>query len=108
MICCIFIWACLNAINPFTAIYKCAQYAGGKYGYFDVIMVLHNFIQNHNHCRNLHQIFFCLFETFASEIIFLVITCLKNIFSTAENTRMSTFVFNIIVLEWLENYGSKM
>ena len=28
-------------LNPFTAVYKCTQYAGGKYGYFDVIMVLH-------------------------------------------------------------------
>ena len=28
-------------INPFNSVYKCMQYAGGKYGYFDVMMVLH-------------------------------------------------------------------
>ena len=28
-------------LNPFTAIYKCTQYAEGKYGFFDYIMVLH-------------------------------------------------------------------
>ena len=28
-------------INHFTAVYKCTQYAGGKYGYFDVMIVLH-------------------------------------------------------------------
>ena len=28
-------------INPFTAVYKCTQYAGGKHCYFDFIMVLH-------------------------------------------------------------------
>ena len=42
-----------------------------------------------------------------SEIMFFSDSMSKNIFSTAENTRMSTFVYNIIVLEWLENSGSK-
>ena len=28
-------------INPFTAVYKCTQYAGGKHCYFDFIMLLH-------------------------------------------------------------------
>ena len=28
-------------LNPFTAIYKCTQHAREKYGYFNVIMVLH-------------------------------------------------------------------
>ena len=34
--------------------------------------VTYNFIQNHNHRRDLHQIFSCLFETFGtmSEIMF--------------------------------------
>ena len=32
----------------------------------------------------------------------------KIFFSTAENTWISTFFYNIIVLEWLENNGSKM
>ena len=34
--------------------------------------VTYNFIQNHNHCRDLHQIFSCLFETFGTmpEIMF--------------------------------------
>ena len=36
---------------------------------------------------------------------FRVIACQKICFSTAENTWMSTFVFNIIVLVWLENNG---
>ena len=34
------ILVCLS-LNPFTAVYKCMQDAGGKYGYFDVIIVLH-------------------------------------------------------------------
>ena len=42
-----------------------------------------------------------------SEIMFSSDSMSKNIFSTAENTWMSTFVYNIIVLEWLENNGSK-
>ena len=71
--------------------------------------VTYNFIQNHNHCRDLHQFFSCLFETFGtmSEIMF---SCesMSIFFSTAENTWMSTFVYNIIVLEWLGNNGSKM
>ena len=61
------------AINPFTVVYICTPYAGGKYGYFDVIMVLHmNIMQNHNQSRDLYQLFSCLFETFGSmsEIMF--------------------------------------
>ena len=71
--------------------------------------VKYNFIQNHNHCRDLHQIFSCLFETFGtmSEIMFSS-DSMSNFFSTAENTWMSTFVYNIIVLEWLGNNCSKM
>ena len=44
--------------------------------------VTYYFIQNHNHCRDLHQIFSCLFETFGtmSEILFLVIASKKNFF----------------------------
>ena len=30
-----------SCFNPFTAVYKCTQYAGGKYGHLDVIMGLH-------------------------------------------------------------------
>ena len=62
-----------NKFNPFTALYKCTQYAGGKIRLFWCYYgVTYNFIQNHNHCRDLHQIFSCLFETFGtmSEIMF--------------------------------------
>ena len=61
------------AFNPFTAVYKCKLYAGGKikllccyYG------VTYNFIQNHNQCTDLHQFFSCFYETFGSmsEIMF--------------------------------------
>ena len=34
-------WLHLQYFNPVAAIFKCTQYAGGKYGYFDVTMVLH-------------------------------------------------------------------
>ena len=62
-----------NHINPFTAVYKCTLYAGGKYGYVDVTMVIHivsyKIITN---CRDIHLFFSCLFETFGSmsEIMF--------------------------------------
>ena len=51
-----------------------------------------------------------MFETFGtmSEIMFSSDSMSKKFFSTAENTRMSTFLYNIIVLEWLGNNGSKM
>ena len=47
---------------------------------------IYNYIQNHNPCRDLHQMFSCLFETFGtmSEITFLA--CQKKKNSTAENT----------------------
>ena len=43
---------------------------------------------NHNQCRDLHQIFSCLFETFGSmsEIMFSSDSVSKYSFSTAENT----------------------
>ena len=67
--------------------------------------VTYNFIQNHNQCRDLHQFFSCLFETFGSmsEIMFSNDSMSKNIFSTAENTWMSTFVFSIIGKQWFTN-----
>ena len=42
----------------------------------------YNFIQNHNQCRNLHQIFSCLFETFGSmsEIMFSSESMSKKLF----------------------------
>ena len=50
--------------------------------------VTYNFIQNHNHCRDLLQFFSCLFETFGtmSEIMFSSDSMSRNIFSTAEST----------------------
>ena len=71
--------------------------------------VTYNFIQNHNHWRDLHQFFSCLFETFGTmfAIIFSSDSMSKKKISTAENTWLSTFVYNIIVLEWLGNNGSK-
>ena len=75
-------------INSFTAIYKCTLYAGGNKAILILYYVTYNFIQNHNYWRDLDQIFSCMFETFGSmsEISFLIITCHKNNFSTAENT----------------------
>ena len=39
----IIIYPCVICMqfNPFTAVYKCKQYARGKFSYFDFIMVLH-------------------------------------------------------------------
>ena len=71
--------------------------------------VTYNFIQNHNHWRDLHQIFSCLFETFGTmSAIMFSSDSMSIFFSTAENTWMSTFLYNIIVLEWLGNNGSKI
>ena len=49
------------------------QYAGGKKQLFWCYKVLHIISKKiHNHCRDLHQIFSCMFETFGtlSEIMF--------------------------------------
>ena len=71
--------------------------------------VTYNFIQNHNNCRDLHQIFSCLFETFGtmSEIMFSSDSMSKNFFNSWKYMNVY-FVYNIIVLEWFENNGSKM
>ena len=44
--------------------------------------VTYNFIQSHNHCRDIHQIFSCLFETFGSmsEIMFSSYSMSKKYF----------------------------
>ena len=99
-----------NRINPFTAVYNARNTLGEIRLFWCYYGVTYNFIQNHNHCRDLHQIFSCLFETFGSmsEIMFSSDSMSKIFFSTAENTWISTFVYNIIVLEWLGNNGSKM
>ena len=70
-------------------------------------MVLH-IISYKNHNLDLHQIFSCLFETFGtmSEIMISSDSMSKKL-STSENTRMSTFVYNIIVLVWLGKNGLK-
>ena len=66
-------------------------------------------MQNHNQCRDLHQNFSCLFETFGSmSEIMISSDSMSKKKSTAENASMSTFVFNNIVLAWLESNGSKM
>ena len=39
---------------------------GGKRLFLFYYGVAYNFIQNHNHCRDLHQLFSCLFETFGT------------------------------------------
>ena len=62
---------------------------GGKIRLFSCYYgVTYNFIQNHNHCRDLHQFFSFLFETFGtmSEIMFSSDSMSKIFFSTAENT----------------------
>ena len=71
--------------------------------------VTYNFIQNLYHCRDLHQFFSCLFKTFGtmSEIMFSIDSMSKKN-STAENTLMSSFVYNIIVFgtvgkQWFKN-----
>ena len=72
-------------LNPFTA-----RNTPGEN--MPILMLLwcynNNFIQNHNHCWDLHQFFSCLFETFGtmSEIMFSSDSMSKKLFSTAENT----------------------
>ena len=64
---------CLCSLNNFTAVYNARNTPGENTA---ILMLLwcyiYNFIQNHNHCRDLHQIFSCLFETFGtmSEMMF--------------------------------------
>ena len=73
----------IEAINPFTAVYKCTQYARGKYGYFDIIMVLHRISYKIITTVGIYTNFFsCLFETFGtmSEIMFSSDSMSKNIF----------------------------
>ena len=71
----------------FTAVYKCMQYAGGKYGYFDVIMVLHIISYKSITTVGIYTKFFpaCLKHLVQCLKCFLVIACQK-FFSTAENT----------------------
>ena len=74
-------YAPMRLLNPFTAVYNARNMPGENTA---TLMLLWCY---HNHCRDLHQIFSCLFETFCtmSEICFLVIAC-QFFFSTAENT----------------------
>ena len=55
---------------------------GGNTAILIYFGVTYHFIQNHNHCRDLHQIFSCLFETFGSmsEILFSSDSMSKKIF----------------------------
>ena len=82
---------------------------GGRYGYFDVIMVLHIISYKVITTVGIYTNFSRLFETFGTmfEIMFSSDSMSKKIL-TPENTGMSSFVYNIIVLEWLGNNGSKM
>ena len=78
-----------------------------KYGYFDFIMVLHIISYKINHCRDLHQFFSCLFETFGtmSEIMFSSDSMSKKIFFQQLKIHECLLsVSNIIVLEYLENH----
>ena len=61
--------------------------------------VTYNFIHNHNHCRDLHQFFFCLFETFVtiSEIMFASDSMSKKYFFNSSKYMNVYFVYNIIV-----------
>ena len=48
--------------------------------------VTYNFIQNHNQCRDLHQIFSCLFETFDS---------MSNIMFSSDSMSKKSFFMTI-------------
>ena len=67
-------------------------------------------MQNHNHCRDLHQIFSCLFETFGtmSEIMFSSDSMSKKNLQLKIHECLLSFTTSFIVLEWLGNNGSKM
>ena len=62
----------MASFNPFTAVYNARDTPGVNMAFLCYYGVTYNFIQNHNHCRDLHQFFSCLFETFdtMSEIMF--------------------------------------
>ena len=102
------------SLIPSRSYKKCTQYAGGKYGYFDVIMVLHIISYKIIITVGIYTKFFhACFKTFGtmSETMwqcFLSDSMAKQFLFTAENTWITTFVYNIIVLEWLGNNGSKM
>ena len=72
--------------------------------------VAYNFIQNHNHCRDLHQIFSSLFETFGkmSEIMFSSDSMSKKYFFNSWKYmnvyfRLQHHCFGMVGKQWFKN-----
>ena len=104
------------SINPFTAVYKCTLYAGGKIRLFWCYYgVTYNFIQNHNQCRDLHKFFSCLFETFGTmfAIMFSSDSMSKKYFFNSWKYmnvyfRLKHHCFGMVGKQWFKNVRMKV
>ena len=98
----------------FTAVYKHSICRGGGWGVIRLFWcyygVTYIFIQNHNQCRDLHQNFSCLFETFGfmSEIMFSSDSMSKKYFFNSWKYmnvyfRFQQYCFGLVGKQWFKN-----
>ena len=99
---------------PFQLIFNGGGGGGGGGGgirlFWFYYGVTYNFIQNRNYCRDLHQIFSCLFETFGtmSEIMFSSDSMSKKkIFNSWKYMnvyfRLQHYCFGMVGKQWFKN-----